>query len=287
MKINEVEAESIFAYAEALEKSGRQKNSIFISGRIVYILNYDKTVLLRFSLSKEMTKESEFIAFFSSDYESSKFEINHDLVGFKLDSTSGEWTRTTTCKIPNQTFGDVDDMFKKLYNGPVIDKHQIIGGAIIDKGVLDLIKENLSHIEFSVRNKELYLIQRDIYSGSISEIKRKNREGLGLIEEPYEFSRDPAPLGIRTNDFLALFSFADKVTFQFLPEEFGYFLVKAPHSGLTGVLGGCLYDSIGELNYIQKGNENGWEKSQNGGLVEKINRKTQSSERPRLLRRSK
>jgi len=287
MKINEVEAESIFAYAEALEKSGRQKNSIFISGRTVYILNYDKTVLLRFSLSKEMTKGTEFLAFFGSDYESSKFEIDHDLVGFKIDSTSGEWTRTTTCKIPNQTFGDVDDLFKKLYDAPVINKHQIIGAAIIDNGVLDLLKENLSHIEFFVRNKELYLIQRDIYSGSISEIKRKNREGLGLIEEPYEFSGDPAPLGIRTNDFIALFSFTDKVTFQFLPEEFGYFLVKAPHSGLTGVIGGCLYNSCGELNYIQKENENGRQKSQNRSIQPKINRPTQGSKRPRLLWRSK
>ena len=89
----------------------------------------------------------------------------------------------------------------------------------------------------------------------ISEIKRKNREGLGLIEEPYEFLKgDPAPLGMRTNDFLALFSFADKVTFQFAPQEIGYFLVVSNHSGMMGIVSGCLYDTIGTLNYIQEEN---------------------------------
>ncbi len=245
MKINEAEAESIFAYAEALEKSGRMKNSVFCSEKTVYIINYDKTVLLRFQLSKDITQKLDSIAFFGSDYESSKFQILGGLIGF--ESSTGEWTRTTTCRIPNQTFQDIEILYKKLYNST---KGQIVGSAIIDRGVTDLIKENLSHIELVVRQGELHLIQRDIYSGSVSEIKRRNKEGLGLIEEPYEFKSDPSPLGIRTDDFLALFSFTDKIILRFLPLEFGYFLVEADHANLHGIIGGCLFDLIGSLNYI-------------------------------------
>ena len=48
---NELEVERVFTYGVALEQGGTQKNAVFCWENIIYIMNSDKTILLRFETS--------------------------------------------------------------------------------------------------------------------------------------------------------------------------------------------------------------------------------------------
>lgn len=239
---NELEVERIFAYAVALEQSGRQKNTVFGFRDIVYILNADKTLLLRFKTSKSEFPEP--IGFFASDYDSSEFQINKGIISFIQDNQ--EFVRKKHCNVPSQTFEEVNDLFLWFQKQSPTE----VASITFSKPSLDLLNDNLSHIEFMGRDGRLTILQRDIYSGTLIELNRRKASGLGLELYEDNIEQDFGPLGMRTNDFMALFSFNDKIRIRFLDSDKHYFIIEGVHNEVTGVVAGCLYDSIGELNYL-------------------------------------
>lgn len=254
---NELEVERIFACAEALEKTGRQKNMCFCWEDVIYILNADKTVLLRFE-----TTEKEFsqpISFFVSDYDSSAFSIEENKIVFIQKGI--EFDRRKRCGVPLQTFEGVEDMFYKFYQPDKFLFH-----VSFNKESLELLNPLLSHIEFLVKDKEIKIVQRDIYSGTVIELQRKlTPTGLGLMEAEDNLPRYLPVVGMRTNDFFSLFNFNDKIKI-YIPEQAGYFIVEGAHNNMLGVVSGCLYDEIGEIKDLQE-EENG-RKIEEGGTSE-------------------
>jgi len=234
--------EYIFSHAVALNQSGRLKNEIFVHNRDVFILNSDNTVLLSFKLpSREPTFKNP-IAFSANDYDSENFREENGKIIFTQKNVAAGIVRTKTCSGVNKCFGDVEAIFKKFYR---FDSDKMDSIRFV-KNVLSSIEENLSHIEFSSENKRWKLIQRDIYTGSVIELRRDAGKTLGMDDRD-SIKRDFSPIGIRTNDFVALFQFNEQVVFYFPPGADGYCLVSGDTYDMKGVLGTCVYDEMGTL----------------------------------------
>jgi hypothetical protein len=265
----ELDVERIFSYAVGLEQLGRQKNIIFGLEDIIYILNSDKTLLLRFQTSKPEFLEP--IGFFANDYDSSEFDVSKGLISF-LQSNS-EFVRKKQYRVPSETFDEVDEMFFRFYE----NQEHYIASISFSKPSLELLEDSLSHIEFQSQDHQLTILQRDIYSGTLIQLERKKATGLGLSIYEDKIKKDFGPLGMRTNDFFALFNFNDQVKVYFLSSDKAYFIVEGVHNEMLGIVSGCLYDDLGKLNYLEKeGDINGKQESQNGNSITEAHRKAET-----------
>lgn len=239
---NELEVERVFSYGVALEQAGNQKNSAFCWENIIYILNSDKTLLLKFEASNKEFKEP--IRFFLSDYDSPNFTSDGDSITFLQNGE--EFLRKKRCRIPNQTFQEVEELFYKFYN-PDKMKWKIS----FSKSSLDLLDTALSHIEFVTKNGEIKILQRDIYAGALVQLERKIEiEGLGLTEPEDILPDSISPMAMRTGDFLALFNFNDKIDIYF-PEGLQYFMIEGLHNQMSCIIAGCIYDDCGRILNLQ------------------------------------
>jgi hypothetical protein len=226
--------EDIFAHAVALQQSGRLRSTVYCLGRKVYILNQDHTTLLRFRLRK--TDKLEFdspVSFHANDYDSQHVEERDGKICF-IQSAAG-FQRVKSCRTPKLTPEAVEEMFKEYKVEPT-------NSVTLSSKVLGLLDENLSHIEFSAEDGELSIVQRNIYSGSIIEIKREKTGGLVEVKDELE---DFAPIGLRTNDFMALFSFIPTLQFHFLGEGFICADSKDDKMPMRALVSKCRYDELG------------------------------------------
>lgn len=240
----ELEMERIFSYAVALEQSGRQKNAIFAWENVVYILNSDKTVALRFEASQNLFKSP--IGFFANDYDSPNFTSEGNSIIFLQKGE--EFLRKKKCRVPGQTFQEVEDLFYKFYNG-----NETPWKIAFHKSSLDLLSTDLSHVEFKAKNSAINILQRDIYAGTVILLERKLiPEGLGIVESEDNLPESIPPIGMRTNDFFSLFNFNDKIDI-FFPEKQRFFLVEGAHNKMSGIIAGCLYDDVGVIEDLQEG----------------------------------
>jgi hypothetical protein len=229
------EIETFFAHAVALEQRGRGKNMILLNGSDALIMNYDKTVILhreleRFSFDDEMV-------LFASDYDSSDFEIQGERVVFK--TSSDNFTRKKFCKVPGVSFSDVMEAFKKGDSLRAGD----LPSLTFDSTDLSLLDSGLSHVEFLSREGKPVIIQRDIFSGSIIELTPR-KKGFGAKEVKSGF--DIEKIGMRTQDLDALLSFGGKATIIF-PGN----IMIATLPSFKAVIGGCLYDELGNISYLE------------------------------------
>lgn len=265
MKVNE-EKERIFSYACALDQSGRQKNIITGYENTIYVINADKTILLRFEVNDTLPLKHP-ITFFANDYDSPDFNINNERIVFIQKGE--EWVRSKICKAPNIAFFDIDAMFFKFY-GEGIDDFPFF--FTFPKLETELLDTNLSHMEFVVGNGEVSILQRDIFSGTIIELKKKKRgEGLGIVVHKDSLPEGTLPtIGMRTNDFLGMFYFNDRIKIH-VPEEKGYFFIQGEHNSMLGIVAGCLYDDIGVIRNLQE-DEDGWKEQEKRDGIKEVNR---------------
>jgi hypothetical protein len=237
--------EHIFSHAVALQQSGRLRNTIFVHKRDVYILNYDYTVILKFQLpSKEPTFDHP-VAFAANDYESSDFHEEDGMIIFKTKDSNAGLVRTKTCAGVELSFENAAEIFETHY-GKMDDPK--LSRFSFKKTGLSFLEENLSHLELKARDGKWLITQRDIYSGSVIEIE-KFQKGLGDVDD---LSHDFGPIGIRTNDFLALYNFNDSVMFHFPSKHTEVCLVKGDSYNMKGIIAGCLYDELGAIETIKE-----------------------------------
>lgn len=232
--------ETIFAHAVALDSSGRLRNTIYAIGKQVYILNSDHTVLLKFELSGASSPFRLPISFKANDYDSSTFYEEDGKIVFV--QKSGDMERRKFSGKGQLEPEEVSAMFAGF------TMKQPLNIANIHKDILPLLDENLSHIEFSGKNGVLKIIQRNIFDGTIIEITRKKETGMGVVKKD-SIEENFGPFGLRTNDFIALFSFNDEVSFAFPSSECNFIYVQGRNYGMKGIISLCLYDEMGEITY--------------------------------------
>ncbi len=239
--------EEIFAQAVALEQSGGLRNTIYASGREIFILNYDHTLLMRFRLK---TNEKAFdapVCFRANDYDSNEFFMEDGKIVFLSDGGTG-FQRKKTCGKAEYEFEDI----QKLFNDHLKARSEDLQKVQLNKTILALLEDNLSHIEFSGEaGKPLKMIQRNIYSGGVIEVQEKTG---GLFHSKLE--KGFGPIGIKTGDFQALFTFADTLNFEFPSgDEEDFILVKnreTKRRDITCIIACCLYDEIIKIKEVKK-----------------------------------
>lgn len=231
--------EAIFAYAAALDQSSKQRNTILCSKNKIFIINFDKTILLHFILTSDCPEFKETIVFDAADYDSENFSIADGRVVFKL--VQNGYVREKKCGVNKSLDFDTVSKLYKRYIVKDTSSH-----FILRKSVMDLLSDDLSHVEIHF-DAGLKIIQRDIFSGDIIEIT-KDRSGLDLMNFEDDLA-DFDPVGIRTVDLDALFQKDEELEFFFVPDR-SYFIVKGRTSKMSAILSQCLYDELGRLNMI-------------------------------------
>lgn len=232
MKINiSKRTELMMAQAVALSQNGRMKSHIHARGNDLFIANMDNTIVIHFITD---TTFPEALDFFANDYESSNIEVSGGMVNFI--TTRGGYAQTKTCGIPKTTFEEVKKIWDH-YASP--DKSHPL---ILRKDLSGMLDPELSHVEFHAKNGSMLLVQKNIYTGGRYEVMDAQSSG-GLIKInvlPLDFKA----MGMRTQDFQALFAFADTLTIypQVGKNWFGF-----ASDAMEGVVAACIYD---ELPYI-------------------------------------
>jgi hypothetical protein len=270
--------EHIFSHAVALQQSGRLRNNIFVNKRNVYILNMDHTVILNFTLPSKEPSFDNPVAFSANDYDSEKFHEEGGKIIFTQKNSKTGVVRTKSCAGAEIGFEEIEELFSTHYKkmrDPQLSRFSF------ERDSLSLLEENLSHLEIKAEGGKWSIIQRDIYTGVVIELKKP----AGDLRDDLE--NDFGPVGIRTNDFLALFSFNDFVTFYFPSKHPEVCLVKGNKYEMKGVLAGCVYDELGTIETIkEKSNGRRQEPQDRRGEQEADSASGQRAQRSRRRRQS-
>jgi len=233
-KVN-LRVERIFAHAAALQQNGRLRNSVYCYKKYIYILNQDHTVMLQFPLRKGEAPFQNPVSFEANDYDSSHFEEKDGYICF-MKKFKDKYIREKKCKTPQFIPLKVHKMFKERKEG-----FKKVNSETLGKDFISLLDESLSHIEFSGRKGKLITQQRNIYSGSVITIQQQDKKGLDQ-EKPLKSFK---PIGLRTNDFLALFTFVDNIQFYFKGNNAIWFQSKDRLLPFNGLVSQCMYDELG------------------------------------------
>jgi len=229
--------EMIFAQAVALQQSGRLRSTIYCQGSNVYILNQDRTVLIRFPLrDRETSCFQGPVSFNANDYDSDQFVEKDGRVVFR--QKHGEYRRDKSCQAPDLSGKDVLRMFQEQTKQAGRDNP-----VSLNKDFLKCLDEDLSHVEFHGVKGQFICRQRNIYSGTTIMItKEPSKKKVLFASKPVQ---DFPVMGLRTNDLIALFSFADSIQFCFSGKWIVLFKNKDVRMPFTGILSRCVYDQIG------------------------------------------
>ncbi len=273
MKINN-RIETIFAQAAALGNCGRFKSSIYCIKNNVYLLNSDNTVILKFPLRKNESVFTSSISFSSSDYDSRDFYEKEGKIVFR--SSNEKYERRKTC-------GGINDIeIEKIYNSFPPNLKNRVG---IDKSITSLLEDSLSHIEFGIKANSFYLIQRDIYSGTIIEISEIQSNGIGLIDSKLNI-KEYGPIGLRTNDFLALFAFQPSISLGF-EEDKEYGSIKGNNElfPMNGIIAHCIYDELGIIEEVNNGRKEQENRSSKSKVNSEVNESKSIQGKRKCIRR--
>jgi len=231
------QVEQIFAYAVALDQSGGLKNSIYAIGKEIFIMNYDHTVLLRFRLRDTEKVFENPISFKANDYDSNEFSEENGKIVFL--STNQGYEKKKVCGKAENSPEEIKALMSKFLK----DKSER-EEVILNNSVLSLLDMDLSHIEFSgKKGNSIKMIQRNIYSGGIIEINEKSE---GLFQN--SLKKNFEPIGIKTKDFEALFTFQNSLKFLFPKKgREDYIIIKSIDKNkrdMVGLIACCIYDEL-------------------------------------------
>jgi len=259
------EAEGKVAVAEALHKSGRFSNTVYIKDQSVFIYNTDHTVLLRFEIEKKLEEE---IRFFAGDYTSSSVEMVEK--GIIFHSRGKHAYSDELCRIPDTTYNEIEELYEKYKVSSLFNK------VILAKaGIFEYLREDLSHVEFGLKEGNFYMVQRDLYSGKIIKshsIEKEKKGLLDMMKGNWEFR------GFRTSDILAILNFVDprdkgeSINFYFIDPFYTW--VECERLKLTGVLTTCIYDELGILEDLEE-KSNGRQKQEIRRSIQKVDREVE------------
>ena len=229
--------EMIFAQAVALQQSGRLRSTIYCQGSNIYILNQDRTVLLKFPIQgREASCFKGPVSFSANDYESNQFLVKDGYIIFR--QSHGEYQRDKSCRTPDITGKDVIRIYKKQTTLAKKDN-----AVILNRDFLKCIDADLTHVEFQGRKGIFICRQRNLYSGSIITVTKNTSKKKGLfVSKPVE---DFPATGLRTLDFISLFNFAEAIQFYFSGKKIFLFENKDIKIPFTGIISRCIYDELG------------------------------------------
>jgi hypothetical protein len=229
-----IRIQEIFRHALELQQSGRLRNTIYCFKNRVYILNQNDTILLCFRLRPNEFPFENPVAFHANDCDSNMFYEEDGYIHFVL--SNNDYHRDKKCKAPEH----LPEYVHKLFRSKLTAAKKINEVEIYDT-LLPYINKDLTHIEFRAKSGVLMIRQRDIYTGAITTIHPDKQDQPFLKQTKLKAF---GPIGIRTKDFLALFSFTDAVSFYFSSEDFAWFENHDQRTPYRGFLSLCGYNEL-------------------------------------------
>jgi len=263
--------EGIFAQAVAMDNRGI-KNMIHCIGDNIYIVNFDYSMILRFSLRQSEARFDVPISFNANEYDSPNFTFEITENGSKIvfRTVEKEFTRRKICytKSVSPDAEDIDKLYQELKKKAEQSEYLFYLSA----DCVPLLEEDLSHVEISVENSSLILRQRNIYTGTIVEVE-SNEKGFFTVNK---LPKEMPPIALKTKDFISLFNVQKSLAF--IPAE-DFLAVKDPQKDdFDGVLALCKYDMIINLYNDEKGGDEDGRKEQETGTSQ------QEADRPSVKR---
>lgn len=257
--------EGIFTQAVAMDNRG-VKNMIHCIGDNIYIVNFDYSMILRFSLRQSEARFEVPISFNANEYDSPQFtfEITPDGSKIVFRTVEKEFTRRKIChtKSVSPNAEDIDKLYQELKKKAEQSQYLFYLSA----DCVPLLEEDLSHVEISVENSSLILRQRNIYTGTIVEVE-SNEKGFFTVNR---LPKEMPPIALKTKDFASLFNI--KKSLAFIPTE-DFLLVKDPQKDdFDGVLALCKYDMIIDLYNKKGGDEDGRKEQEKGSGKQEVDR---------------
>jgi len=237
--------EDIFSHAAALDQSGRCKNTIHCLANTVFILNADHSMLLRFPLRKTEAPFTAPVSLRANDYDSREFEEKGGNIVFTTRAGGFVWRKSCgTADLTAEATAALWRKFKPIHTNVLA----------LPAAVTTLLEENLSHVEFSATGGSIVIRQRNVYSGAMIELTAERAAGALDLGTAVTYS-DFGPIGMRTNDLLALFSFNDIVHLGFPTGAVEYIWAEGRDMKMPfhGPVGGCLYDELGTVTETKRG----------------------------------
>ncbi len=249
--------EGIFAQAVAMDNRGI-KNMIHCIDDNIYVVNFDYSMILRFSLRQSEARFEVPISFNANEYDSPQFtfEITPDGSKIVFRTVEKEFTRRKICytKSVSPNAEDIDKLYQEFKKKAEQSEYLFY----LSSDCVPLLEEDLSHVEISVENSSLILRQRNIYTGTIVEVE-SNEKGFFTVNR---LPKEMPPIALKTKDFISLFNIQKSLAF--IPTE-DFLAVKDPQKDdFDGVLALCKYDMIIDL-YNKKGGEEDGRKEQETG----------------------
>ena len=252
--------EGIFAQAVAMDNRGI-KNMIHCIGDNIYVVNFDYSMILRFSLRQSEARFEVPISFNANEYDSPQFafEITPDGSKIVFRTVEKEFTRRKICytKSVSPNAEDIDKLYQELKKKAEQSQYLFYLSA----DCVPLLEEDLSHAEISVENSSLILRQRNIYTGTIVEVE-SNEKGFFTVNR---LPKEMPPIALKTKDFTSLFNIQKSLAF--IPTEDFLAVKDSQKDDFDGVLALCKYDMIIDL-YNKKGGEEDGRKEQETGSGE-------------------
>ena len=244
MKVN-TRVETIFAHAVAMDNRG-MKNMIHCVGSNIFIVNFDYSMMLRFSLRKSETAFASPISFNANDYESPDFAWSEEDGEIIFRSQAKGYERKKICR--GNAMGPSATEIRKTYHRLKHEGEKSTSLFNLSNECCGLLDEELSHVEISAEESTLILRQRNVYTGTMVEVSKKNDGFISVDQLPESMG----PFAMRTQDFLSLFMIHRSLAF--IPTE-DFILVKDQKEDFDGVVSLCRYDMIIDLH--DKGKEEG------------------------------
>jgi len=250
--------EGIFAQAVAMDNRGI-KNMIHCIGDNVYVVNFDYSMILRFSLRQSEARFEVPISFNANEYDSPNFTFEITENGSKIvfRTVEKEFTRRKICytKSVSPNAEDIDRLYQELKKKAEQSQYLFY----LSSDCVPLLEEDLSHVEISVENSSLILRQRNIYTGTIVEVE-SNEKGFFTVNK---LPKEMPPIALKTKDFTSLFNIQKSLAF--IPTEDFLFVKDPQKDDLDGVLALCKYDMIIDLYNGGKGGDEDGRKEQEKG----------------------
>ena len=243
--------EGIFSYAMAMDNRGI-KNIIHCIGSSIYIVNFDYSMILHFSLRQNEISFDSPISFNANDYDSPDFSIEKNDDGEEViifRTTSKEYERKKICK-SDESILDAKTIAKTFHRlQKEAKKSEYL--FYLSSECISLLEEDLSHIEISVRASKLKLCQRNVYSGTIIEVIPKSASGFFTIDKLPETL---SPIALKTKDFTSLFVTCKSLSF--VPTNEFVWVRDSKKDDFEAVVALCKYDAIIDL-YNERGKNDG------------------------------
>ena len=235
------ETEWVFETAVALEKYVKMRNAVLCRGTNIWIINFDRTLIMKYPI-KGMFKND--VSFYASDYDSTNFVEEDGTMHFV--KYYGGYERK---KVSSAMFTIADINIESLWKDLTVQRPYDVEFTM-SENMMSLFDDDLTHIEVRISpDKHVQFVQRDIYSGNIVYVKKKDKPGL-LADPNEKVKKIVEPFAMRLQDLMAILYKEGNVKFHLSEDSPGRCHIQA--SRFEAIASWCVYDEMGKVTYLKE-----------------------------------